>query len=79
MEEEISLEKKYTSACVPLVDELIQKYCIALKPKICNANSPREAELIANHACREFKKQCISEIIPLLLKKHSENLIQKCW
>jgi hypothetical protein len=79
MEEEISLEEKHTTACVPLVDELLQKYCGGLKQKVCNANSRKQSELIVHQAHKEFEKRCVSEIIPLLLKRHFEKLIQLCW
>jgi hypothetical protein len=79
MEEEISLDEKFATDCIPLVDELIEKYCSGLKEKICAANSRKQAELIVNHAYREFEKRCVSEIMPLLLERHFKNLIKECW
>lgn len=79
MEEEISLDEKFATPCVPLVDELIEKYCSDLKQKICNANSRKQAESIASQAYGEFEKRCVSEIIPLLIERHFKDLIQKCW
>jgi len=79
MEEEISLDEEFATACVPLADELIEKYCSDLKQKICDANSRKQAELIANHAYREFERRCVSEIIPLLIERHFKKLIQECW
>ncbi|NIR48021.1 hypothetical protein GWN42_26650 [candidate division KSB1 bacterium] len=79
MEEEISLDERFVTACGPLVDELIEKYCSDLKQKICTANSRKQAELIANQAYREFERRCVSEIMPLLIERHFKNLIQQCW
>jgi hypothetical protein len=79
MEEEISLVEKYATVRIPLVDELIKKYCSGIKENICSVDSRKEAELIAFHVYREFEKRCVSEIIPLLIERHFKNLIQECW
>lgn len=79
MENEISLDEKFATDCIPLVDELIEKYCIDLKQKIYTANCRKQAELIAKNAYGEFGKRCISEIIPLLIERHFKNTIEECW
>jgi len=79
MKEEISLDEKNVMAGAPLVNELIKKYCSGIKDNICSADSRKEAELIAYHAYQEFEKECVSEIIPLIVERHFKNLIQECW
>ncbi|NIV10818.1 MAG: hypothetical protein GWN62_05875 [Aliifodinibius sp.] len=79
MEDEELFNERYSAARSPLDEQLIQKYCTGLEDKIRFAKSRQEAHEITQDACREFERQCDSEIIPQFLIRHVNNLFEKYW
>lgn len=79
MDEEISLEERYSKAKCSLLDELIEKYFVGIEERIRSATNREEAKLLADNACRGFERQCESEIIPLFFKRYVNGLFEKYW
>lgn len=77
MDEEISLEERYSKAKCSLLDELIEKYFVGIEERIRSANTQEEAKLLADNACQGFERECQSEIIPLFFKRYLNGLFEK--
>ena len=79
MEEETLFGERYGAARSPLDEALIGKYCSGIEERLRQAGSRREAVLILEDACRDFERQCESEIIPLFLQRYVTNLFEQLW
>ena len=79
MDDDRFLDERFSAARSPLDDALIGKYCVGIEDRIRMATSAKAAQLVVYDACREFERECGSEIIPLFLKRHVNELYEKYW
>ncbi len=79
MKEETLWDDRYLATRSPADEALMQKYCHNIEEKIRLARSSRAARRIAGDACREFERECYSEVIPIFLKRYVNELLEKYW
>ncbi len=79
MKEELLPNEQYFSTTLPYFDELLNRYCVGIKEKICSAHSRKEAELIVQNTYNQFSHSCVSEIVTDFLTHYFKNLLQECW
>jgi hypothetical protein len=59
--------------------ELITKHCSGIEKRIREAQSRKEAEMIAEEACARFETECPSDMVRRGLVLRVRALVEQCW